>query len=144
MDQQHAVPSETEARRAVARHAIQSTNYALPQFLLQEASAKGEKARANEKASFEKAQNERRMKAKGMRDNANKSRTDLKSSRAEAGIKLREEKAKLAEQLAANRKKDEETRKGKVNAVIASIAYDPGQDKEGSSSAKLAAPTGIA
>ena len=79
-----------------------------------------------------------------MRENANKSRSELKTSRAEAGAKLREEKAKLAEQLAANRKKDDEKKKGKVNAVIASIAYDPGQGKEGVSPAKAAAPTGIA
>ena len=106
-----------------------------------EASAKNDKERAAEKATFDKLQAAKRAKAKAMRDDAGKSRTQLKTARAEAAAKAREAKQLLMEQIAANKKANEEKKLAQKAAVVASVAYDP---NTAPAWPKAASPTGAA
>jgi hypothetical protein len=108
-------------------------------------SAKCEKDRSAEKANFQTAQNARRKKAKSAREQAGKSRTSLKSQRAEEASALRDIKRKLAEERAARAKADDEKKQAARQAVLRSIAFDPTEAREGlPSPSKSISPTGAA
>ena len=109
---------------------------------VREMSAKCEKDRIAGKADFQTLQNAKRKKAKGIRDAAGESRTSLRTQRAQAAAGIRDARLKLAKERQARKMQDEYQKQTARQAVLQSLAFDPGDIKEGMPSpSRLPAPS---
>jgi len=89
--------------------------------------AKWAKDRKEEHASFQEAQNKRRVKSKTARDLAGKSRKTLLTSRAEEAAQMRVQKQKLAEEHKQRLQLEYQNRAATVKGVIANSFLSPEQ-----------------
>jgi len=85
------------------------------------------KERSEKSAAFKVVQNQRRLKSKGVRESASKSREALLTERAAAASKLREGKRSLAEEHKQRMQADYLNKANIVKGVIANMIYHEGE-----------------